>query len=116
MACVLIVEDEALVRYSLVESLRLRQYQVDEASDGHTAIYLLRVKRFDAVICDYRIPGKLNGLDVLTYYHRACPAKVKVLISGLAAQFHDQLQAIGGIYLRKPFSTEDLLRILDHVI
>ncbi|MGH7827954.1 MAG: response regulator [Candidatus Binatia bacterium] len=118
MSYVLVVEDEPLVRYSLSETLRTKKYQVHEASDGKSAIELLDAKNFDAVISDYRMPGGVNGLDVLFYCHfrQVRSATVKVLISALDSHLQTETEAIGGIYIRKPFLIEDVIRILDHAL
>jgi DNA-binding NtrC family response regulator len=114
MAHVLVVDDEPLIRFDLAEFLRMRQYEVDEARDGKTAIDLIEIKSFDAVISDYRMPGALNGVDVLNYYHVRYPEKVKVLITGFGTdETQKQVAAVGGVFLRKPFLNRDLLRALD---
>jgi CheY-like chemotaxis protein len=76
-ARVLVVEDEPLIRFDLAEFLRKNEYEVYEARDGKTAIDLIQMKTFAAVISDYRMPGSVNGVDVLNYYHLRSPENVK---------------------------------------
>jgi CheY-like chemotaxis protein len=114
MARVLVIDDEPLIRFDLAEFLRKKQHEVDEARDGKTALDLIHVKNFDAVISDYRMPGELTGVEVLDYYHRRYPDKVKVLITAYGSdEIRRQIQAFGGVFLRKPFLFEDILRALD---
>jgi CheY-like chemotaxis protein len=108
MKAVLVVEDEALIRLSLVETLGPK-YEVTEAGDGQSAIDFIGQKAFDALICDSHMPGTISGLDVLLHYHERHPANVKVLLTGQTSrEAQEQVKAIGGIYLTKPFAIEDL--------
>jgi DNA-binding NtrC family response regulator len=114
MARVLVVEDEPFIRFDLAEFLRDRKYEVDEARDAKTAIDLIEIKSFVAVISDYRMPGALSGLDVLNYYHLRYPDNVKVLITAHGTDdIQKQVEAVGGVFLRKPFRYGDILRALD---
>jgi DNA-binding NtrC family response regulator len=114
MARVLVVDDEPLIRFDLAEFLRERQYEVDEARDGKTAIALIDIKSFDAVISDYRMPGSVNGVDVLNYYNLRYPGKVKVLITAYGTdETQKQVEAVGGVFFRKPFMRGELLRALN---
>jgi DNA-binding NtrC family response regulator len=117
MKAVLVVEDEPLIRLSLVETLRAKRYEVAEARDGEAAIELINARAFDAVICDSHMPGTKSGLDVLVYYHQRHPDKVKVLLTGQTSrEAENQIKVIGGIYLAKPFAIEDLAVMLARLL
>jgi DNA-binding response OmpR family regulator len=117
MKAVLVVEDEPLIRLSLVETLRAKNYEVDEARDGQSAIALIAAKTFDALICDSHMPGTISGLDVLLHYHEQHPDKVKVLLTGQTSrETEDQIQGIGGTYLTKPFAVEELVVMLARLL
>jgi DNA-binding NtrC family response regulator len=113
MARILVAEDEHLTRWSVARTLRFARYEVDEARDGETAVKLLRTETYDAVVSDFRMPGVVNGLDVLTYYHALCPKNPVILITAQDQGVQKSLEALGGIYIRKPFFVEDLLAILE---
>jgi DNA-binding NtrC family response regulator len=112
MKAVLVAENEQLTRWSVAETLREENYEVDEVSSGEAAIDLIKTKPFDAVISDYHMAGTVNGLDVLSYYHRVAPGKIKVLITAKEDTQYE-LKAIGGILLSKPFLLEDLVGIVN---
>jgi DNA-binding response OmpR family regulator len=117
MKTVLVVEDEPLIRFSLVETLRAQTYEVTEARDGETAVHSIAAKTFDALICDSHMPGSLSGLDVLLYYHELHPDKVKVLLTGQTNRgAEDRIKGIGGVYLAKPFAIEDLAAMLARLL
>lgn len=113
MKCILVAEDEQLARWSVSETLRLEHYEVAEAPDAQTAISLIDAKDFDAVVSDYRMPGPLDGLDVLKHFHELNPDKLIVLVTGQNGDKQGDIEAIGGIYLRKPVFIEDLLGIIN---
>jgi CheY-like chemotaxis protein len=113
MAAILVAEDEHLTRWTIARALQFEAYEVQEVGNGEAAIYLLRDKNFDAVISDYQLPGTLTGLDVLRDYHQRYPTRPMVLITAQNGETRKQIEAIGGIYVSKPFLLEDLLRIIN---
>src|SRR5256885_1029214 len=58
MSHVLIVEDEAHLAKGLRFNLEAEGHTVDVASDGESALELLRDGNFDAVVLDVMLPGK----------------------------------------------------------
>ena len=61
---ILCVEDEADLRGDICEELLAAGYLVEEASNGHEALDLLRERRFDLVLCDITMP-LMSGLELL---------------------------------------------------
>ncbi len=64
---VLVVDDEAAIRYSLTRYLERRGHRVEEASDGEAALERLAdagEDAFDAIVADLRMPG-LGGGELL---------------------------------------------------
>lgn len=99
---VLVVEDNALVRDSLVQLLSGWGLQVHAACDGGHAFELLGVNTFDAVLSDWRLPGSHDGLAVLRQA-RACQGQLK-LAAILTGEDVQPLRAVGQEFpvLRKP--------------
>ena len=60
MSNILIVEDEDAIRRVLkkVISEENPKYKLDEASDGETAITLIKTHHYDLVLCDIKMPKK----------------------------------------------------------
>jgi len=58
---VLIVEDDELVRSLLSAALDARKYEVETASNGLEAIFMLEHGHYDVALMDYRLP-KIDGL------------------------------------------------------
>lgn len=63
-AQIMIVDDEALTRVSLLDALRLEGYDVYTAASGEEAVSLVAKQGpFDLVILDLKMPG-MDGLEV----------------------------------------------------
>ena len=62
---VLLVEDNDLVRESLQQTLQGWGVQVQAFAGAPAALQALASQRFDVVLSDWRLPGSVNGLDLL---------------------------------------------------
>ena len=62
-ATILVVDDEALIRWSLTERLKTEEYEVLEADTGRAAMEKL-AEGVDLVLLDYRLPDT-DGVAVL---------------------------------------------------
>jgi DNA-binding NtrC family response regulator len=107
---ILIVEDEALSRRNLAAFLEYAGYEVHQAETGEAALDLLSRVDFDVVISDFRLPGPVNGLDVLANHGEISPEKQKILITAFGSQqTQSQAKSVGALYIEKPISLNDLL-------
>jgi two-component system response regulator MprA len=105
-----IVDDEAAVRDSLSRTLRFEGYTVSIASDGASALELIRAEKPDGVILDVMMPV-LNGLDSCRVL-RAEGNFVPVLMLTARSDVSDRvagLDAGADDYLAKPFALQELL-------
>jgi two-component system, response regulator PdtaR len=81
--CVLLVEDEVLVRMALAADLRMAGFSVVEASTGEEALdYLRSGARVDVVVADTVVPGALDGMSLARTCRRDFPAVPVILTSG----------------------------------
>jgi two-component system response regulator VanR len=107
---VLIVEDELFLAEALQAGLRHESIAADTAGDGDTALELVAVNDYDAVVLDRDIPGT-HGDEVCAIITRDHPT-VRVLMLTAATRLQDK---IGGFalgaddYLTKPFALEELV-------
>lgn len=75
-ACVLVVEDQEIVRAFIVGHLRDYGYAVLEASDGEEAVSFLGATRYTpirVVFTDIQLGGLVNGWDVADAFREAHP-------------------------------------------
>ena|SRR5215813_5470950 len=114
MSCnILVVEDDPLARRNITLFLQYFDHNVYQAETGEAALDLISRIRFDTVISDFRLSGKVNGIDVLKRQRQTSAARPLILITAFAS-YHTQseAEAIGAIYIEKPVS---LARLLDYI-
>ena len=61
---ILIVDDEKAIRNSIKDILEMEDYSVDTAENGEEAVTKASKEKFDAIICDIKMPV-MDGLEVL---------------------------------------------------
>jgi CheY-like chemotaxis protein len=111
---ILLVEDEILIRILLADTLREAGYEVVEAANADEAlVVLLSHSDLDLVITDVRMPGKMDGLQLTTYWKRLHPTRPAIVVSG-----HLQAGQAGpaDAFLPKPFSDGALLETVGKLI
>ena len=110
--CILVVEDDEVVRRLAVEVLRDQGYHVLEAGDGHAAMALLEGSiAVDLLISDVGLPGP-NGRQLADFALERRGGIQVILITGYAAHVATDTALLqGGVELMtKPFDTDVLLR------
>jgi DNA-binding NtrC family response regulator len=108
---VLIVDDEALIRWSLAETLTERGYGVLEAGDGRGAVEALSdaAAPVDVILLDYRLPDS-NGLQLLMQIRSLSPASRVVLMTayGTPEVVHEAMQLGAFRVVKKPIEMHDV--------
>src|SRR6516165_1387546 len=79
---VLVVDDEALIRWSICETLSDLGCAVLEAGDGETALRMLMdtAPGVDVIVLDYRLPDS-DGLGLLSAIRRLAPGSQVIMMS-----------------------------------
>lgn len=111
--CILLVEDEALIRMLLAEELHSDGFEVTEAIDGDHAAELIDhpPKPFTLLLTDVQMPGALDGVAVVRRMRDAHPGVPIILTTGRP----DSLRPLGPLRERervilKPFLPSELMR------
>lgn len=116
----LIVDDFHIVRKTLKHQLRSLGYMnIEEASDGKTALDVLEQKKIDFIISDWNMPG-INGLEFLKQV-RANPGYATIPFLFLTAEATEKsiqlaVQAGTTNYIVKPFTFETLARKIKAIL
>ena len=110
---VLVVDDDAGVRYTLREILEAEGLAVEEAGDGADALALWEARPAPLVVTDLRMPG-MDGMALLrALAARPHPPRVVVITAhGSERQAVEAMKAGAHDYFRKPFETEELLAVV----
>lgn len=81
MAKILIIDDEPSIRSVLRDILEMEDYKVEEAKDGIDALSKVKKTKFDAAICDIKMP-KMDGMELLERINILSPDTPVIMISG----------------------------------
>jgi DNA-binding NtrC family response regulator len=111
---VLVVDDEALIRWSLVESFTDAGYAVTEASDGASAVAQASDgPKFDAIVLDYRLPDS-NDLHLLETIRGLQPAAAVVMMTAFGTPEMTSVALKLGAYrvVAKPFDVHEMVELV----
>lgn len=106
---ILVVEDEDIMRESLVDWFSSEDHKVDAAADGEKDLEKFNLQDYDVMIVDLKLPGR-DGLSVLSEVRVKNP-KVKVVIVTAYPSVDTAVEAMrrGAVdYLAKPFELDRL--------
>jgi DNA-binding NtrC family response regulator len=100
---VLLVEDEPIARRNITHVLRRATHKVYEAESGEAAaLDLIDRVSFNSVISDFRLPGRINGLDVLKHHNALAPGRRLLLITAFGSDdVRSETEAMGALYMEK---------------
>jgi CheY-like chemotaxis protein len=109
---VLLVEDHALLRGILVQTLTAAGHRVTAAESADQAIALIEGgARPDLLLSDIRMPGRLNGLDLARLVRQRYPSVAILLQTGFA-----EFDTIDFPVLHKPFDSDTIQAAIRDVL
>jgi two-component system chemotaxis response regulator CheY len=116
---VLVVDDDPFIRKLIATTLEdVAQFEIHEAADGIEALEVARRERPSLVFLDIDIP-EIDGIDAcrqLRADEATNATKIVMLTAAHGDAVQQQAAAAGAdLYLTKPFSPLDLLRLVDGV-
>jgi len=116
MATVLIVDDDAALREGLAESLTDLGHTVRMASSGREGLAALS-DEVDAVLLDLRMPGGIDGIEVLRRIRAHDDAPPVVVLTAFAsAENTIEAMRLGAFdHLTKPIGRDELKALLDRL-
>jgi len=115
---ILVVDDESNIRL-LVKNMLGNRYNVVEAGDGDEAITQAEKEKPDLIMLDILMPGK-DGFTTCNQLkaNKATKAIPVVMVTALQHKLDEKLalslKADG--YMRKPFTSDDLLNAIRSVL
>jgi DNA-binding NtrC family response regulator len=75
-----VIDDEKSIRNTIREILEYEKYTVDDAADGASGLQLVKEHKYDAILCDIKMPN-MDGIEVLTRIYEMTDTPV-IMISG----------------------------------
>lgn len=105
----LVVDDEETIRLALGKFLRSRGFDVATAASGLEALQHLEGGRFEAMLCDVRMPG-MSGLEVVGKASAIDPELAIIMLTAVndAPTATEALARGAADYLMKPVELADL--------
>jgi two-component system KDP operon response regulator KdpE len=109
VSTVLVVDDEPHLVRTLAINLRARDYQVETAQDGRSALQAFHEREPDLIVLDLGLPD-LDGVEVLRRVREV--SEVPVIVLSARSESVDKVEALdvgADDYVTKPFGMEELL-------
>jgi DNA-binding response OmpR family regulator len=117
-ARILVVEDHPTMRDAMRLVLEGEGFAIDEASDGDSALEMVRADPPDLVFLDLNIPG-VSGTDVLRELKGdpATAAVSVIIVTATGEEGRERVIRLGADeYFTKPFSPLALLGTVERVL
>ncbi len=112
-AFILVVEDEMLIRIMVSDSLRDAGLNVIEAANADEAICILHSGvTIDLMLSDVRMPGSMDGLELLDYSLEMFPTLPVIITSGHSLP-NDALARGARHFLGKPYSFDKAVAMIE---
>jgi two-component system, NtrC family, response regulator AtoC len=115
-ATILVVDDEALIRWSLAERLHADGYEVLEAETGQAALEKL-AEGVDLVLLDYRLPDT-DGVSVLRKIKESDQDILVILLTAYASvDTAVEAMKLGAYHFaNKPFNLDEVAAVVDRAL
>jgi PAS domain S-box-containing protein len=111
--CVLAVEDDPLVRASLLARLKELGYQAVAVANAQEALALIDEGcDLDLLVTDVVMPGSMNGAELAAQVRQRRPLAKVLFTSGYGEIAWDEMHVVGAVVLNKPYRIADLARML----
>ena len=117
--CILLVEDEPLIREVMTESLQDAGFEVMQAESGDHAVELIGDPpcHFSALVTDFHMPGRIDGAGVASHMRKHWPLIPVVIVSGRPEVFRQRWEDEEGYgLLRKPYLPQQLVELVRRLV
>jgi DNA-binding NtrC family response regulator len=114
----LIVDDEQAIRTYLRAILQREQIQSLEADTAAQALRIVQRLngRLDLIVCDIKMPGEMDGIDLAYSVRNSFPAVPVLLISGYGDVESVKHAAANFEFIQKPFVPETILMAVKKMV
>ena len=115
---ILVVDDEPSMRESLSAWLAEDDFPVDTAGNGAEALRLAKENEYSICFVDLKMPGGMNGIEVLREIRKIRPDASIVIITAYAT-VDTAVQAMkegANDYIVKPFNPEEISLIVSRIV
>ena len=109
MTFILVVDDEPHIVRTLTINLRARDYDVESAGDGRSALQIMQERSPDVIVLDLGLPD-MDGLEVLRRVRET--SMTPVIVLSARQESDDKIEALDAgadDYVTKPFGMDEFL-------
>lgn len=112
MSSIILVEDEPDILLLITDVLEMDGHQVQTFPEADSAWNHIQQRGFqaDLLITDLRMPGTIDGLQLVHNVHDMLPQVPVMVVSGYHA-LSDSLSENHVCWLQKPFAIDELLEL-----
>ncbi len=117
MAEICVIDDQAVIRESVAETLERAHHRVTAFADASVAVEAIRQSRFDLVITDLKMP-KLDGLGVIRAARESkCDVPIMVMTAYGTISSAVEAMKLGAFdFVQKPFEVDNLSMQVDRAL
>ena len=102
---IMVVEDEFLIRLTLVEALTDEGFDVIEVETGDEALPILSTdKSIDLLLTDIQLPGRLDGKRLASCARETRPELPVLFMTGRPEPVAEENQSALDLYIAKPYT------------
>jgi DNA-binding response OmpR family regulator len=113
---ILVVDDDSSIRQVIAYALGDEGYEVDEASDGQTALESVGRQHPDLILLDMKMPG-IDGWEFARLYRELYERTAPIIVLTAARDAAQRAWDIDAVsYIPKPFDLDALLERVSDVM
>jgi two-component system response regulator FlrC len=114
MSHILIVDDEAGIRSFLADALEDDGHETTQAADALSALRELHTRAFDVMLTDLRMPGALDGMDLVRKARTDLPEMEVIVLTAFGnIEVAVEAMKLGAFdFLQKPLGSPAELRLV----
>jgi two-component system, OmpR family, alkaline phosphatase synthesis response regulator PhoP len=115
---ILIVDDEKNIRLTIAKAMEAFGVEIGEAGSGDEAMSRIGEKDYGVIILDLKLPGGMDGIEVLRRVREARP-DIRVIMISAYGTVDSAVEAmkLGAVdFIQKPFAAAEIRELVARVL
>jgi two-component system, OmpR family, alkaline phosphatase synthesis response regulator PhoP len=115
---ILIVDDEKNIRLMIAQSMEAFGVDIGEAGSGDEALSRIQEKDYGVIILDLKLPGGMDGIEVLRRVRETRP-DIRVIMISAYGTVDSAVEAmkLGAVdFIQKPFAAAEIRELVGRVL
>lgn len=114
---ILVVDDDQGMVDTLSDILEEKGFRVGRASDGYTAIEMIKSNGIDMVLMDIKMPG-MNGIETFKKLKEIKPDIKVIMMTAYAVEdlIEEARRLNAYVCLNKPLDVDNLLTLINEIV